>query len=112
MSTPELIARIAERFPDLGTVDVPVHRAAVEAHRAEMERVVAAGAGNKLHPAALGPLSENAVDQATEHLAQSTDDQVRESVAHQVFNMLRGQLDDIDGAKYDDVVAALRAMGV
>jgi hypothetical protein len=112
MTTPDLIARITERFPDLATVEVPVHRAAEESHRAEMARVIAAGVGGKLNPSAAGTLSQEAVNQAGQYLQRENAEHVLDGIAHQVFNVLRGTKDDIDGAKYDDVRAAIVEMGV
>lgn len=112
MTTSDLIERIAAKFPDLAAVDVPQQHAAVEAHRAEMERVIAAGVGGKLNPAAATTLSREAVDQAEEYLKRDIADHVRDGIGHHVFNVLRGARDDVDGAKYDDVFAALVAMGV
>lgn len=112
MTHPDLIARIVERFPTLVTVEVPLHRAAEEAHRAEMARVIVAGVGGKLNPSAAATLSQEAVDQGREYLERPAAEHVLDGIAHQVFNVLRGTKDDIDGAKYDDVLAALVAMGV
>jgi hypothetical protein len=112
MTQDDLIARIVERFPDLVTVDVPRQRAAEEARRGSMALVIAAGVGGKLDPSAAATLSHAAVDQAKAYLERTADEHVRDGLAHHVFNVLRGSRDDVDGAKYADVLIALAGMGV